>query len=125
MAEPICVLFNPSCSKCRGVRQALEERGDAATYVHYLEEVPSREELEAIIRKLGIASPREMMRTSEPIYQELGLADADDERLLSAMVSHPILIERPIVIRGERAVIARPVEKALELLGDSGEPRRR
>jgi arsenate reductase len=65
---------------------------------------------------LGIASPRDMMRTGEAVYRELALASADDERLLDAMVEHPILIERPIVIRGERAVIARPPEKLLDLL---------
>jgi arsenate reductase len=64
MADPLRVLFNPSCSKCRAVRQALEERNEPATYVHYLEEVPSRAELLATMRKLGIASPRDMMRTN-------------------------------------------------------------
>lgn len=116
MSEPFCVLYNPSCSKCRTVRQTLTERGVEAVYVEYLEAVPSRAELEAIVRKLGIASPRGMMRTSEPVYQELGLADADDERLYAAMLAHPILVERPIVIVGERAVIARPADKVRELL---------
>jgi arsenate reductase len=116
VAESVCVLFNPNCSKCRAVRDQLAERRVAATFVEYLSAVPSRAELEAIARKLGIASPRGMMRTSEPIYRELGLADADDERLYAAMLEHPILIERPIVIRGDRAVIARPPEKMHELL---------
>lgn len=116
MVEPLRVLFNPSCSKCRAVRDTLVERRADATYVHYLDETPSRAELEATVRKLGILSPREMMRTGEPVYQELGLADADDDRLLSAMVAHPVLIERPIVMRGDRAIIARPPERVLELL---------
>ena len=109
------VYFNPRCSKCRSARALLEERGRQATYVHYLEDAPTRVELERLMRQLGIGSPRDMMRTGEAIYAELGLADADDARLLDAIVAHPILLERPIVVRGERAVIARPPERLLEL----------
>jgi arsenate reductase len=64
---------------------------------------------------LGIDDPRAMMRTGEGVYTELGLADADRDGLINAMVAHPILIERPIIIRGERAVVARPPERLLEL----------
>jgi arsenate reductase (glutaredoxin) len=113
--DSVRVFFNPSCSKCRGAKELLDARGVEARYVRYLEERPSREELASVMRMLGITSPREMMRTAEKTYVELGLANADDDRLLDAMVEHPILIERPIVIRGERAVIARPPEKLLEL----------
>ena len=115
MADSIRVLFNPSCSKCHGAKALLDERGSDATYVRYLEERPTRSDLQEIVRLLGLPSPRGMMRASEPIYEELGLATADDERLLDAMAEHPILIERPIVIRGDRAVIARPPEKLLAL----------
>jgi arsenate reductase len=65
---------------------------------------------------LGIDDPRAMMRTGEPIYRELGLADREGDELVAAMVEHPILVERPIVIRGDHAVIARPPEKLLDLL---------
>jgi arsenate reductase len=65
---------------------------------------------------LGSDDPRAVMRTGEALYQELGLSSADRETLLDAMVAHPILIERPIVIRGDRAVVARPPEKVLDLL---------
>lgn len=105
------VYFNPRCSKCRSARALLEERGTQASYVHYLDDKPTRPELERLMRQLGISSPREMMRTGEAIYAELGLADAGDARLLEAIVAHPILLERPIVVRGERAVIARPPER--------------
>ena len=110
------VWFNPSCSKCRGARDLLGERGVDADYVKYLDEAPSRDELVRVMGLLGIDDPREMIRTGEPVYGELGLAAADRDRLLDAMVDHPILIERPIVIRGDRAVIARPPERLLELL---------
>ena len=115
MAE-VCVYFNPSCSKCRGARDILEERGVDAEYLRYLEDTPTRADLEHVLQLLGTDDPRQMMRTGEDVYKELGLADADRDRLLDAMVEHPILIERPIVIKGDRAVIARPPEKLLDLL---------
>jgi arsenate reductase (glutaredoxin) len=86
--------------------------------VRYLDDTPSRDELERVLALLGSDDPRTMMRTGEPVYKELGLADANRDALLDAMGAHPILIERPIIIRGDRAVIARPPEKLLELLGD-------
>ncbi len=113
--ESTTVYFNPRCSKCRSARALLEERGTPASYVHYLEDAPARGELERLVRRLGLSSPRDMMRTGEAIYVELGLAEADDARLFDAIVAHPILLERPIVVRGERAVIARPPERLLEL----------
>lgn len=109
------ILFNPRCSKCRSVRGLLEDSGVEADYVNYLERTPTRDQLKRVMRLLGIDDPRDMMRTREPEYKRLGLDSADAERLLDAMVEHPILIQRPIVIRGDRAVIARPPERALEL----------
>ena len=104
--EEVCVWFNPGCSKCRTARELLEERDVAAEYFHYLDSEPGRADIERVMELARIDDPREMMRTSEALYQELSL---------EAMVHHPILIERPIVIRGERAVIARPPERLLEL----------
>jgi len=117
-ADDTCtVLYNARCSKCRQARDLLAERGVEADYVHYLEDTPSRDEIVRIYGLLGIDDPRQMMRTGEPPYRELRLKDADDGALFDAMVAHPILIERPIVIRGDRAVVARPPEKLLDLLG--------
>ena len=89
-----------------------------ADYFRYLDEHPGREELERVLRLLGTDDPRQIIRTGESVYRELGLESADREALLDAMVAHPILVERPIVIRGDRAVVARPPEKLLDLLGD-------
>lgn len=114
----IRVLFNPGCSKCRGAREILEARGEPVTYVRYLEERPTRTELEAIAGMLGLTSPRGMMRTGEATYAELGLSTATEDQLYDAMVEHPILIERPIVIHKGRAIIARPPEKLVEFLSD-------
>ncbi|MGH9178700.1 MAG: arsenate reductase (glutaredoxin) [Acidimicrobiales bacterium] len=112
------VYFNPSCSKCRTVQGILAERGMDATYVHYLEQAPTREELERVMGLLGIDDPRKMMRTAEPVYAELALDSAGPDELLEAMVANPILVERPIVIKDGRAIIARPAERVYELLDD-------
>jgi arsenate reductase (glutaredoxin) len=109
------VFFNPACSKCRTVKAMLEERGLDAEYVRYLESSPTKAELQRVLSLLGTDDPRQMMRTKEPLFRELGLGSADRDALLDAMVEHPILIERPIIIRGDRAVIGRPPERALEL----------
>jgi len=112
------VWFNPSCSKCRSARDLLAEQGVDASYVRYLEDTPSRDEIERVLGLLGFDDPRQMMRTGEQVYGELGLGDESvgREQLLDAMAANPILIERPIVIRGDRAVISRPPERLLELL---------
>src|SRR5687768_4152913 len=89
--------FNPSCSTCRTTRDLLVERGIEADYVRYLEDSPTRAGLQDVLRRLGFDDPRQMMRTKEPIYKELGLADAEGDALLDAMVENPTLIERPIV----------------------------
>jgi arsenate reductase len=118
VADETCtVLFNPRYSKCRQARDLLAERGVDADLVHFLVDTPSRDEIVRIYGLLGVEDPRAMMRTGEPEYRELGLKDADDEALFDAMVAHPILIERPIVIVGDRAVVARPPERLLDLVG--------
>lgn len=119
-AEDACTVFyNPRCSKCRGAMAILAERGVEADVVEYLTDAPDRAELERLMGLLGIDDPREMMRTGEPVYRELGLAGAGRDELLEAVAANPILLERPIVVRGDRAVIGRPPERVLELLGGS------
>jgi arsenate reductase (glutaredoxin) len=115
-ADDLTVWFNPNCSKCRTVQGILAERGIDADYVRYLEQTPSRADIEALLTLLGTDDPRAIMRTGEAVYSELGLAGAARDALLEAMVANPILIERPIVIRGDRAVVARPPENVLDLL---------
>lgn len=117
MNDEACeVYFNPACSKCREVRSLLEARGVSASYREYLSDAPSREELVAVLAKLGTDDPKAMMRVNDARFGELGLASAPRDALLDAMVANPALIERPIVIRGARAVIARPPQKVDELL---------
>ena len=110
------VFFNPECSNCRTAQGILEERGIDADYIRYLENAPSRADLEDVLTKLGTDDPRDIVRTKEPVYAELDLDSADRDQLLDAMTEHPILIQRPIVIHGDRAVVARPPERLLDLL---------
>lgn len=115
----VTVWFNPACSKCRTVQGILGEKGVEADYVRYLEATPSRGEIEAVLARLGSDDPRSIVRTGEAIYSELALAGADRDALLEAMVANPVLIERPIVIRGDRAVVGRPPENVLDLLQET------
>lgn len=110
------VFFNPGCSNCRTAQSILEERGVDVDYIRYLESAPTRADLEDVLVKLGSDDPRDIVRSKEPIYAELGLDGADRNALLDAMAAHPILIQRPIVIHGNRAVVARPASRLLELL---------
>ena len=114
-AEP-ALYFNPSCSKCRTADALLKEHGIDVDLVRYLQSAPTVDELIRLMQRLGIDDPRAMMRTGEPVYAEGGLGDASDEQLLEAIARDPILLERPIFVLGERAVIARPPERVLELL---------
>ncbi len=111
------IWHNPKCSKSREALKLLEEKGEDINVVRYLEETPSRDEIAALLKMLGV-SARELMRTKEELYRELGLANVEDEaQLIDALAQHPRLIERPILIEGSRAVIGRPVEKVVEFLG--------
>jgi arsenate reductase len=107
---------NPSCSKCRTAVSLLAERNIEADEIRYLDEPPTVTDLQSLMQLLGIEDPRLMMRTGEPVYAELALAGQEGDALLEAISLHPILLERPIFVVGDRAVIARPPERLLELL---------
>ena len=110
------IWHNPRCSKSRNAVTLLEEQGVEAEVVKYLDTPPSKSELVEVLKMLGI-SARELMRTKETLYQELGLKDENDEdALINAMVENPKLIERPIVIKNGKAAIGRPIENIVELL---------
>ncbi|WP_037038283.1 arsenate reductase (glutaredoxin) [Pseudomonas sp. BAY1663] len=113
----LILYHNPRCSKSRGALELLEARGLKPEIVRYLETPPSAAELKALLDKLGLA-PRQLLRTGEDEYQSLGLADPaiSDEQIIDAMAEHPRLIERPILIAGDKAIVGRPPEKVLEIL---------
>jgi arsenate reductase len=111
------IYHNPRCSKSRQTLGLLEDQGISPDVVLYMETPPSARELAQLIRKLGI-TPRELLRRGEDEYRELNLAEPSlsDAELIDAMVAHPKLIERPIVVKGDRAVLGRPPENVLALL---------
>ncbi|WP_312232969.1 arsenate reductase (glutaredoxin) [Stutzerimonas nitrititolerans] len=113
----LTLYHNPRCSKSRSALELLEGRGLTPTIIRYLETPPTAAELQDVLNKLGIA-PRQLLRTGEDEYKQLDLANPDlsDEQLIEAMVAHPRLIERPILVAGDRATVGRPPEKVLEIL---------
>ena len=113
----LIIYHNPRCSKSRQTLALLRERGLEPEIVLYLESPPSEAGLEELLDKLGMPA-RDLMRRKEAPYRELGLDDPSLTRaeLVAAMASHPILIERPVVVSGTRAAIGRPPEKVLEIL---------
>jgi arsenate reductase len=112
------ILHNTSCSKSRQALQRLRAAGVEPAIVDYVAAPPTRARLERILVLLGLDDPRAIMRTGEAIYRELDLAHVTDrERLIAALIAHPILLERPIIICDDaRAVIGRPPERVDELL---------
>ena len=113
----LTLYHNDACSKCRATAALLAERGLHPAVVEYLQTPPDAATLRDLSRKLAIPA-RDLLRKSEPEYAELGLDDPalSDEAAITAMVAQPRLIERPILVRGDRAVICRPPERALELI---------
>jgi arsenate reductase len=123
MAEAdVVVWYNPRCSKCRGAEQLLAAYGVPAQRVFYLDNPPARSEVTRVLALLGTDDPRALMRTGESRYRELGLASASAEELIEAMTRYPELIQRPVVIWADRAVIARPPELLLPLLETGHHP---
>jgi len=113
----LTIYHNPRCAKSRATLALLEARGQHPTVVEYLKTPPSAAELKQILKLLGI-SARELLRTKEAEYKAAGLDNPklSDEKIVAAMVKHPILIERPIVVAGKKAALGRPPEKVLEIL---------
>ena len=115
-AIPYTLFHNPACSKCRTVKAMLEERGLPFEVCNYLEDPLTEEDLQGVIQKLGITDPRDMMRSKESLYGVLGCDELQGDDLVRVMINNRILIERPILVAGDRAVIGRPPEKVEELL---------
>jgi len=114
----VTIYHNPRCSKSRETLALLEQHGVAPKVVLYLDTPPSASQLKTLLKELGFGSARDLMRKKEDLYKELKLADESlsEEQLLAALVEHPKLIERPIVVKGGKARIGRPPEQVLEIL---------
>jgi len=113
----VTIYHNPRCSKSRQTLQLLQERGIEPEIVEYLKTPPDRATLKGVLDQLGL-KPRDLMRTREPEYRELQLDDPalSDEALIDAMLAHPKLIERPIVITDQGVALGRPPENVLQVL---------
>jgi arsenate reductase len=117
-ADELLLLHNPKCSKSRATLALLEDRGAVFATRLYLEDPLDVDELRELGRRLGRA-PIEFTRTKQSEFETAGLSkSADAEAILSAMAAHPILMERPVLVRGDRAAIGRPPEDVLALLDD-------
>ena len=113
----VTIWHNPRCSKSRQTLALLRERGVEPEIVEYLKTPPAAGELEAVLEKLGM-EPRELMRRKEAAYREAGLDDPALGRraLVEAMTANPVLIERPVVLAGDKAALGRPPENVLAIL---------
>src|SRR5713101_2522553 len=117
MKDNITVYEKPTCTKCREMDRFLRESSVDFSKINYYLEPLSEKKLRELTNKMGI-KPRELLRTSESIYRELGLGkkELSDNEIISLIVKHPDLIQRPIVERGDRAVLGRPTENIKSLL---------
>ncbi len=114
--NPIVIYHNARCSKSRSACELVAAHGLQAEIIDYLTTPPSKEVLRSLLQKLGMKA-QELVRRSENVFKEHYAGKTlNDEQWLDALVAHPILIERPIVVRGQRAVVGRPSEKVQELL---------
>ena len=117
MTDSVTIYFNPQCSKCRLSLELLEQQGQQAEVIEYLDTPPDAATLESILSLLGM-EPRELMRKHEKEYTEAGLDNPglSREELVNAIIKYPRLMERPIVIKNGRATIGRPPERILDIL---------
>jgi len=117
MKNKLTVYQKPTCTKCRTTLRLLRERGADFEAINYFETPLSEADLRGLLKKLGL-SPGEILRKDEPVAKELGIGKKDfsDKELIALMAKHPDLIQRPIVVRGDKAVLGRPPENVEKLL---------
>ena len=111
----IQIYHNPRCSKSRATLALLEANGHAPEVIEYLKSPPDARTIRELVGKLGMKS-HELLRKGESEYQSLALQDPTDDQVVDAIVKHPILLQRPIVVAGDRAAIGRPPEAVLDIL---------
>lgn len=118
MTQQVTIYHNPRCSKSRETLALLQEQGIEPQIIQYLDTPPDAATLKTLLKELGFSSARQLMRHKEDVYKELNLADESltEDQLIDAMVNHPKLIERPIVVKGKKARIGRPPEQILAIL---------
>ena len=110
------IYHNPKCSKSRETLQILQDNNVESEIIEYLDDPPTAQELKNIITMLGV-SARELMRSTEPIYKETNLDDdMSDDDIIAAICENPVLLQRPIVVSGNKAIIGRPPSRVLEII---------
>jgi arsenate reductase len=114
---PVTIWHNPRCATSRRVLQMIRNKGIEPHVVEYLKTPPSAKEIKTVLAKLRLGA-RELLRKKEPDYRKQGLDDENlsDAAVIRAMIDHPVLIERPVVLAGRRAVLARPPERVFEVI---------
>jgi len=117
MTDSIQIYHNPRCSKSRQTLALIEEKGVTPEIILYLENTPNKKEIESLLKKLGL-NARQLLRKGEEAYKENKLSNTElsEQVLIEKMAQFPKLIERPIVVKGNKAVLGRPPENVLELL---------
>ena len=113
----VTIYHKPTCTTCRQAVQLLKDSGTPFTAINYYEQSFTKTQLNTLLKKAGL-SPKDVLRTKEDVYHELGLAkkQLSDDELLDLMVKHPDLIQRPIVEKGDHAILARPADSIKKLL---------
>ncbi len=113
----LTIYHNPRCSKSRQTLELLQSKGLEPKIIEYLKKPPTPKELDEILKKLKL-EPQDIVRDKEEVYEKLGLKNKKLNRaeLIEILVKHPVLIERPIVVKDEQAALGRPPEKVLEIL---------
>jgi len=117
MQHQVTIFHNPRCSKSRAALQIVKKLGIEPIIIEYLKNPPTSEKIKEIVNKLGV-NPRDIIRTKEPVYLEKNLNNQNltNEELINSIAESPILLERPIILVGEKAAIGRPPELILEIL---------
>lgn len=117
MKEKLTIYQKPTCGKCRETLRLLKERGLEFEAINYYETLISEADLRVLLKKLGLTA-REILRKDEPVAKQLGIGKKDfsDAELIALMAKHPDLVQRPIVVRGDQAVLGRPLENVEKLL---------
>jgi arsenate reductase (glutaredoxin) len=118
MADAPAIYHNPNCGTSRKVLGILRESGTEPVVIEYLKTPPARAELTSLLARMGM-TPRQLLRRKGTPFDELGLGDASktDDELIEAILAHPILMERPVVVTGKGVRVCRPAETVMELLG--------
>ena len=112
---PITIYHNPRCSKSRATLALLHKHGHSPEIIEYLKAPPDSSTLRTLANKLGLPLS-DMVRTGEQVFTDYNLTNANDDALATAISEHPILLQRPIVVSGDRAAIGRPPESVLDIL---------